>query len=84
MYSHKADLWYCNYLWNYNTNRQQISGQYLHNENVSGDAVSWRHNKSTILKIAQSLYLSEKIIHFDKVWYITADIEPNYSHVTKN
>ena len=24
----------------------EISGQYLDNENVSGDAVLWRHNKS--------------------------------------
>ena len=27
------------------TDRQEISGQYLDNENVSGDAVLWRHNK---------------------------------------
>ena len=32
--------------WNYNTDRQEISPQYLDNENVSGDAVLWRHNKS--------------------------------------
>ena len=38
----KAVLQYCRYLWNYNTDRQEISGQYLHNENVSGDAVLWR------------------------------------------
>ena len=46
MYSQKADLWYCKYLWNYNTDQHEISGQYLDNENVSGDAVLWRHNKS--------------------------------------
>ena len=46
MYSQKADLWYCKYLWNYNTNQHEISGRYLDNENVSGDAVLWRHNKS--------------------------------------
>jgi len=34
------------YLWNYNTDQHEISGQYLDNENVSGDAVLWRHNKS--------------------------------------
>jgi len=45
MYSQKVVLWYCKYLRNYNTDRQEISGQYLHNENVSGDAVLWRHNK---------------------------------------
>ena len=28
------------------TDRQEISGQYSDNENVSGDAVLWRHNKS--------------------------------------
>jgi len=42
----KADLWYCKYLWNYNTDQHEISGQYLDNENVSGDAVLWRRNKS--------------------------------------
>ena len=46
MYSKKADLWYCKYLWNYHTDQLEISGQYLDNENVSGDAVLWRHNKS--------------------------------------
>jgi len=46
MYSQKADLWYCKYLWNYNTDQHEISGQYLDNESVSGDAVLWRHNKS--------------------------------------
>ena len=48
MYRQKAVLWYCKYVWNYNTDRQEISEQYLHNENVSGDAVLWRHNKSNI------------------------------------
>ena len=33
------------YLWNYNTDQHEISGKYLDNENVSGDAVLWRHNK---------------------------------------
>ena len=28
------------------TDQQEISRQYLDNENVSGDAVLWRHNKS--------------------------------------
>ena len=36
----------CKYLWNYNTDQHEISEQYLDNENVSGDAVLWRHNKS--------------------------------------
>ena len=35
MYSQKFVLWYCKYLWNYNTDRQEISRQYLHNKNVS-------------------------------------------------
>ena len=56
--------------------------KFLDNENVSGDAVLWRHNKSkmaaAILKIAKSPYLSGKI------WYNNADIEPDDSHVTKN
>jgi len=46
MYSQKDVLWHCKYVWNYNTDRQEISGQYLDNESVSGDAVLWRHNKS--------------------------------------
>ena len=46
MYSQKADLRYCKYLWNYNTDQHEISGQYLDSENVSGDAALWRHNKS--------------------------------------
>ena len=68
---------------------KNISRQYLHNENVSGDAALWRHNKFkmatvAILKIAKSPYLSEKSSDFDQIWYTTADIEPNDSHVTKN
>ena len=46
MYSQKAVLQYYRYLWNYITDRQAISGQYSDNENVSGDAILWRHNKS--------------------------------------
>jgi len=46
MYSQKADLRYCKYLWNYTTDQYEISGQYLDNAIVSGDAVLWRHNKS--------------------------------------
>jgi len=46
MYSQKAVLRYCKYLWNYIADRQEISGQYPDNENVFGDAVLWRHNKS--------------------------------------
>ena len=42
----KADLWYCKYLWKYNTDQHEISGQYLDNENVSGDVVLLGHNKS--------------------------------------
>ena len=36
----------------------------------------WRSHKSP--------YLSEKLSDFDKIWYTTADVEPNDSHVTKN
>ena len=87
MYSEKDVLWHCKYLWNYNTDRQEISGQYLDNENVSGDAVLWRHNKSKMadgrhLKIAKSPYLSEKSSDFDKIWYTKSEIEHDDSHVT--
>jgi len=42
----------------------------------------WR--TAAILKIAKSPYLSEKSSDFDQIWYTTADIEPNDSHVIKN
>ena len=42
----------------------------------------WR--TADILEIAKSPYLSEKSFDFDKIWYTTADIERNESHVTKN
>ena len=29
-------------------------------------------------------YLSQKSSDFDEIWYTTSDIEPGYSHVTKN
>jgi len=51
MYSQKADLWYCN------ADRQEILGQYLDNENVSGDAVLWRHNKS---KMADARHFEDR------------------------
>ena len=51
MYSQKADLRYCKYLWNYNTEQHEISGQYLDDENVSDDAVLWRHNKSKMADV---------------------------------
>ena len=42
----------------------------------------WR--TAAILKIAKLPYLSQKSSDFDEIWYTTSDIEPNYSHVTKN
>ena len=57
MYSQKAVLRYSKYLKNYNTDRQQISEQYLDNENVSNDAVLWRHNKS---KMADGHHLEDR------------------------
>ena len=39
---------------------------------------------AAILKIVKSPYLSEKSSDFDEIWYTTLDIEPGYSHVTKN
>jgi len=38
---------------------------------------------AAILNIAKSPYLSEKSSDFDKIWYTTADIERNDSHVTR-
>ena len=35
-------------------------------------------------EIVISPYHSEKSFDFNEIWYITADIEPDYSHVTKN
>ena len=57
MYSHKDVIWHCKYLWNYNTDRQEILEQYLDNENVSGHAVLWRHNKS---KMADCRYYEDR------------------------
>ena len=59
----------------------------MDNENVSGDAVLCRHNKSKMaggrhLKIAKSPYLSEKSSDFDKIWYTKSEIEHDDSHVT--
>ena len=56
MYSQKVVLWCCKYLLNYNTDRQE---QYLDNENVSGDAVLWRHNKS---KMADGRHFEDREI----------------------
>jgi len=42
----------------------------------------WR--TAAIFKIVKSPYLSEKSSDFDEIWYTTADIEPDDSHVTKN
>jgi len=36
------------------------------------------------LKIAKSPYLSDKSSDYDKIWYTTAHVEPEDSHVTKN
>jgi len=40
--------------------------------------------KAAILKIVKSPYFTQKSSDFDKIWYTTSDIEPDYSHVTKN
>jgi len=42
----------------------------------------WR--TAAILTIAKSPYLCEKSSDFDEIWYTASDIEPGYSHVTKN
>ena len=43
-----------------------------------------RWQTAVILKIVKSPYLSDKLSDFDAVLYTTSDIEPGYSHVTKN
>jgi len=35
------------------------------------------------IKIVKSSYLSEKSSDFDEIWYTTADIDPDDSHVIK-
>ena len=42
----------------------------------------WR--TAVIFKTAKSPYLSEKLSDFDEIWYTNADIERDYSHVTKD
>jgi len=66
MYSQKVNLWYCKYIWNYNTDQLEIWGQYLHNKKCVGDAVLYsnvitnpRWRAAAILKIAKSPYLSK-------------------------
>ena len=39
---------------------------------------------AAILKIVKSPYLTEILSDFDAVWYTAANVEPDYSHVTKN
>ena len=39
---------------------------------------------AVILKIVKSPHFSKKSSDFDEIWYITSDIEPGYSYVTKN
>jgi len=39
---------------------------------------------AAILQIAKSRYLTGKSSHYDKIWYSTADSEPDDSHVAKN
>ena len=39
---------------------------------------------AAILKIAKSLYLSQKSSDFDEIWYTTSDIEPGDSQGNKN
>ena len=68
-YSQKVDLWYCKYLCVYNTDQHEISGQYLDNENVSGDAVLWRRNKS---KMADGSHFEDRLITISPwkiVWF---------------
>ena len=36
------------------------------------------------IKIVKSPYLNEKSSDFDEIWYTTLNIEPCYSHMTKN
>jgi len=35
-------------------------------------------------EIVKSPYISEKSSDFNEIWYTIVDIEPDYSHVTKN
>jgi len=39
---------------------------------------------AAILKIVKSPYLSKKLSYFDEIQYTIANVEPDYSHVTKN
>ena len=89
MYSQKADLSYCKYLLNYNTDQHEISGQYWTTKmcpamQCCDVTTNPRWRKAAILKIAKSPYLSQKSSDFDEIWYTISDIEPDYSHMTKN
>ena len=89
MYSQKADLRYCKYFWNYNTDQVKFQDNIWITKMCPAmqycDVITnprWR--TAAILKIAKLPYLSEKSSDFDKIWYTTADNEPDDSHVTKN
>ena len=50
----------------------------------SANVYNSRWRTAAILNLVKSPYFSEKLSDFDKVLYTTSDIEPDYSHVTKN
>ena len=54
----------------------------LHDKNYKFLKSKWR--TAAVLKIVKSPYLGQKSSDFDEIWFTTADIEPNDSHVTKN
>ena len=67
-----------NFVWGSRT----AGRQGLHDKNckfLKSNMADRRH-----FAIVKSSYLSEKSSDFDEIWYTASDIEPGYSHVTKN
>ena len=78
-------------LYIYNTDRQEISGQYLDSEDLMCPVMQYcdvitnpRWRTTANLKITKSPYLSEKLSDFDEISCSTVAVEPDDSHVTKN
>ena len=71
------------------TNQQKNLRQYWDYENVSPDAILWRHNQSVMAdgRHVENRYIiisrQKNVPDFDEIWYTAAYLEPYDRHVTK-
>jgi len=68
--------------WNFVRGSRTACRQGLYDKNCNFFNPRWR--TVAILKIVKSPYLNGNSSDFDEIWYTTSDIEPGFSHVTKN